>query len=72
MAKTMVDIDDDALREAQAALGTATKKDTINQALAAVVESARRAAAVQAEIERGRSGFYRRLLSEEATEALGR
>lgn len=63
MAKTMVDLDERALREAQVVLGTATKKDTINRALGEVVASARRAEAVAAEIERGRSGFYRRLLS---------
>ena len=57
---------------AQAVLGTATKKDTINQALAAVVASARRAEAVAAEIERGHSGFYRRLLDADEVEVLGR
>ena len=72
MGKTMVDLDETALRQAQAVLGTATKKDTINQALGAVVASARRAEAVAAEIERGHSGFYRRLLEDEVTEVLKR
>jgi Arc/MetJ family transcription regulator len=33
MAKHLVDIDDDALGAARAQLGTATIKDTVNQAL---------------------------------------
>jgi len=33
MAKHLVDIDDDALRAARAELGTATIKDTVNEAL---------------------------------------
>jgi Arc/MetJ family transcription regulator len=72
MAKTMVDLDEQALRDAQAVLGTATKKDTINRALGEVVASARRAEAVAAEIERGHSGFYRRLLAPEVTDTLAR
>ena len=65
-------LDEDALYLAQAVLGTATKKDTINQALAAVVASARRAEAVAAEIERGHSGFYRRLLDADVAGLLER
>ena len=72
MAKTMVDLDEEALRSAQAVLGTSTKKDTINQALAAVAASARRAEAVAAEIERGHSGFYRRLLDADVAGLLER
>lgn len=41
MAKTLVDIDEDALRAAMEELGTKTKKDTINTALREV--AARRA-----------------------------
>jgi len=52
-------------------LGTATKKETINRALSEVVARARRADAVQAEIERGRSGFYRRLLEDDVADVLG-
>lgn len=33
MAKHLVDIDDEALAAAQAELGTATMKDTVNEAL---------------------------------------
>jgi Arc/MetJ family transcription regulator len=72
MAKTMIDLDDDALRLAQAVLGTRTKKDTINRALGEVVARAHQAEAVTAEIERGRSGFYRRLLDDDLTAVLER
>ncbi len=41
MAKTLIDIDEDLLREAMVALGTSTKKDTVNAALASVAEAAR-------------------------------
>lgn len=70
MAKTLVDLDEVALRDAQAVLGTATKKDTINRALSSVLAAARRSDAVAAEIERGRSGFYRRLLDDEVADVL--
>lgn len=41
--KTMVDIDDDLLAAAAAELGTTTKKDTVNAALAYVTDRASRA-----------------------------
>jgi Arc/MetJ family transcription regulator len=41
MAKTLIDIDDDLLAEASSALGTSTKKDTVNEALRLAVESTR-------------------------------
>lgn len=72
MGKTMVDPDDDALRATKVVLGTLTKKDTINQALEAVVATARRADAVAAEIERGHAGFYRRLLDDDVADLLRR
>ncbi len=37
VAKTVIDLDDEALEAARAALGTRTKRDTVNQALRAVV-----------------------------------
>lgn len=40
MAKTLIDVDVDLLTKAMAALGTSTKKDTVNQALARVVRIA--------------------------------
>ena len=42
MTKTLIDIDDSALEQAQRELGTATKRDTVNQALAQVVALAAR------------------------------
>jgi Arc/MetJ family transcription regulator len=41
MAKTLLDLDEDLLAEATTALGTATKKDTVNEALRKVVEDSR-------------------------------
>ncbi|MDI1464487.1 type II toxin-antitoxin system VapB family antitoxin [Catellatospora sp. KI3] len=41
MAKTLVDVDEDLLAEATAALGTNTKKDTVNSALRLAVEASR-------------------------------
>lgn len=40
--KTMIDIDDEALDRAAKELGTTTKKDTVNAALAFVAERRRR------------------------------
>jgi Arc/MetJ family transcription regulator len=45
MTKRLIDIDDEALREARAKLGTTTIKDTVNQALRAAAETRRRAIA---------------------------
>lgn len=42
MAKTLIDIDDEYLDAAQQALGTATKKDTVNAALRQAVALAAR------------------------------
>jgi Arc/MetJ family transcription regulator len=49
MAKTLLDLDENLLAEAAAALGTATKKDTVTLALQQVSENARtrRAAAME-------------------------
>ena len=49
MAKTLLDLDENLLAEAAAALGTATKKDTVTLALQKVTENARtrRAAAME-------------------------
>jgi Arc/MetJ family transcription regulator len=61
MAKTLVDIDDDLLTQAQQILGTTTKKDTVNGALREVVR--RRAA--QQFIALARSGCFTALLQTE-------
>jgi Arc/MetJ family transcription regulator len=42
----VIDLDDDLMTEAARALGTRTKKDTVNQALREVLESRRRAMAL--------------------------
>ncbi len=41
MAKTLLDVDEDLLAEASTALGTSTKKDTVNEALRQAVEVSR-------------------------------
>ena len=41
MAKTLVDVDEELLAEATSALGTSTKKDTVNAALRHVVDETR-------------------------------
>jgi len=46
MTKVLIDIDDDALAEASALLGTKTKKDTVNTALRTTAEQLRRAQAL--------------------------
>ena len=46
MTKTLVDIDDALLEAARAALGTSTKKETVNTALREVVAARARSEAV--------------------------
>ena len=46
MAKTLIDIDDCLLEAARQALGTATKKDTVNAALREVLAAQQRRRAV--------------------------
>ncbi|MGY4098645.1 type II toxin-antitoxin system VapB family antitoxin [Nocardia sp. R16R-3T] len=46
MARTVIDVDDEALAEAARYLGTSTKRDTVNAALHEIVDRRRRAAAV--------------------------
>jgi Arc/MetJ family transcription regulator len=41
MAKTLLDLDEGLVAEASVALGTSTKKDTVNTALRAAVEASR-------------------------------
>lgn len=47
LSRTLVDIDDEALAEAAAALGTSSKVETVNGALRAVAEGARGQEATQ-------------------------
>lgn len=42
MTKTLIDVDDELLADAARVLGTQTKKDTVNAALAETVALARR------------------------------
>ncbi|MYW03732.1 type II toxin-antitoxin system VapB family antitoxin [Streptomyces sp. SID3343] len=51
MSNTVIDIDDEALAEAMALLGTKTKKDTVNTALREVAQRRRRRQAM-AEMQR--------------------
>jgi Arc/MetJ family transcription regulator len=44
MSRTLIDIDDDALRGAAAELGTSTKVETVNRALAEIAARPRRLA----------------------------
>lgn len=68
MSKTLVDIDDDLLARAAEHLGTATKKDTVNAALAMVV----RAAAFERTVAFAQSGGFDDLLDPEVMRAAWR
>lgn len=46
MARTVIDLADEALAEAARYLGTTTKRDTVNAALREIVDRRRRAAAI--------------------------
>ena len=46
MSRTVIDLDDELVAEVAQALGTRTKKDTVNTALREVLESRRRAVAL--------------------------
>ncbi|QGV80061.1 type II toxin-antitoxin system VapB family antitoxin [Streptomyces ficellus] len=46
MARTVIDLDDEALEEAARFLGTKTKKDTVNAALREVIDRQKRAEAL--------------------------
>ena len=51
MTKRLVDIDDNVLAEARAALGTSTLKDTVNGALHETAMAARRRAITREDLE---------------------
>ncbi len=46
MSRTVIDLDDDLVAEVAQALGTRTKKETVNTALREVLENRRRALAI--------------------------
>jgi Arc/MetJ family transcription regulator len=48
MARTMIDVDEEALSAAAERLGTTTKRDTVNEALRRVARSPTQASAVRA------------------------
>lgn len=68
MTKTLIDIDDKQLARARRILGTKTKRDTVNQALAEVI----RKDALRRELERMRSGAYADLLDPEVMSGVWR
>jgi Arc/MetJ family transcription regulator len=65
MTRTRVGIDSDLLAQVMDFLGTTSKSEAVNQALAIVV----RAAAFEREVELAKSGGYDDLLDAEADEA---
>jgi Arc/MetJ family transcription regulator len=66
--KTLVDIDDDRLEAAKRALGTTTKVETVNRALAEVAALAAR----RRDLARWRAGDLPDLLADEVTKAAWR
>ena len=62
MTKTLIDIDDSLLSKAAEALGTRTKKETVNTALAEVL----RVRAANQFLQSARAGLYDDLLDPEA------
>ncbi|MBM2615365.1 type II toxin-antitoxin system VapB family antitoxin [Actinoplanes sp. LDG1-06] len=69
MAKVLIDVDDDALAEAAALLGTTTKKDTVNTALRETANQLRRAKALARLAEIGETGAFDELLNKDAYRA---
>ncbi|MGX1810198.1 type II toxin-antitoxin system VapB family antitoxin [Nocardia sp. NPDC055321] len=66
MSKLLIDVDDEALAEAQRLLGTATKKDTVNAALIEVARRIKRAKALAELAEMGERGDFDILLEKGA------
>ncbi|WP_369029219.1 MULTISPECIES: type II toxin-antitoxin system VapB family antitoxin [Streptomyces] len=62
MSKLLIEVDDEALAEAQLLLGTKTKKDTVNTALLEVAKRRRRAIALAKLREWGARGDFDILL----------
>ncbi|MBT8227151.1 MAG: type II toxin-antitoxin system VapB family antitoxin [Dactylosporangium sp.] len=62
MTKVLIDVDDDALAEASALLGTKTKKETVNLALRETTQRLRRANALARLAELGEAGTFDELL----------
>ncbi|GGQ52178.1 type II toxin-antitoxin system VapB family antitoxin [Kitasatospora griseola] len=58
MSKTLIDIDDEALALAAEVLGTKTKKDTVNAALAEIGARRRRELALQELVRLAEDGAF--------------
>jgi Arc/MetJ family transcription regulator len=65
MSRLLVDVDDDALAEAQRVLGTSTKKETVNAALVEVSRRLRRLQALDKLAAMGQAGDFNILLDKE-------
>lgn len=66
MTKVLIDVDDGALTEASALLGTKTKKDTVNRALRETADRLRRANSLARLAELGENGAFDDLLDKAA------
>jgi Arc/MetJ family transcription regulator len=58
MSRTVIDLDDDLVADVARALGTRTKKDTVNAALREVLENRRRAVALTRLREAAEDGAF--------------
>ncbi|AYF77031.1 DUF2191 domain-containing protein [Nocardia yunnanensis] len=58
MSKLLIEVDDEALAEAQRLLGTTTKKDTVNAALIEVAKRIKRAKALAELVEMAERGDF--------------
>lgn len=58
MSRTVIDLDDELVNEVARALGTRTKKDTVNTALREVLENRRRAVALTRLREAAQEGAF--------------
>ncbi|MFD3703769.1 type II toxin-antitoxin system VapB family antitoxin [Nocardia sp. NPDC058658] len=62
MSKLLIEVDDEALAEAQQLLGTSTKKETVNAALAEVAKRLKRVRALNNLAEMAEQGDFDVLL----------
>ncbi|MDO3649783.1 type II toxin-antitoxin system VapB family antitoxin [Nocardia mangyaensis] len=66
MSKLLIEVDDEALAEAQQLLGTSTKKDTVNAALVEVAKRLRRIKALNELAEMAEQGDFDILMDKAA------
>ncbi|MEV0687202.1 type II toxin-antitoxin system VapB family antitoxin [Nocardia sp. NPDC050378] len=62
MSRLLIEVDDEALAEAQQLLGTSTKKDTVNAALAEVARRLKRVKALNGLADMAEQGDFDVLL----------